>query len=390
MSNPVANTVVIEVQSHVHPAFCTVVAEPVPGLRLDANFGQEMGDERRPPLPEAPRLPVRDDESNSNSELPEDPIREFNRRTSPARMEPASAATLVRALLHTGESTMEFAQHLFAARESDQWNIQVVMFIEIICMLHARAPEPVLALNPAAGPPIVHVFGIPFKNFCRSKIREILTTGNVESYTTTVDTHGHPIGRTPLILLQTHIDAQEAAFHRDYLPPGYPDDPHAQLCVVAVMRSLLKHDRGQLRNLLLTNIIELNRRPIGGPVPRLFDLIVLIDHNMGSRNRLRSTDSIRLAYNGTTKIRLAFLRLAIAHKVLHHDPRNPMTTWEIIDCKLQALATRPRVFQYAFAELVIQTDERLFDGIQHMLAIDPDAIRLPLDAEVEVRVIEEH
>ncbi|KNZ49335.1 hypothetical protein VP01_507g6 [Puccinia sorghi] len=93
-------------------------------------------------------------------------------------------------------------------------------------------------------------------------------------------------------------------------------------------------------------MVEINCRPIGGPVPCLFDLIILIDCNMGSHNQLQSMESIRLVYKGTTKIRLAFLRLVIGHKVLHHNPRNPMTTWEIIDCK--------------FSELIIQKDKALY------------------------------
>ncbi|KNZ49334.1 hypothetical protein VP01_507g5 [Puccinia sorghi] len=76
------------------------------------------------------------------------------------------------------------------ARENDQWNIEVVMFIEIIQMLHTRGPEPPIGMNAIPGPPIVHVFGIPFKSFFQTKICEILTTRNVDSYTTSVDNHG--------------------------------------------------------------------------------------------------------------------------------------------------------------------------------------------------------
>ncbi|KNZ46981.1 hypothetical protein VP01_677g4 [Puccinia sorghi] len=109
------------------------------------------------------------------------------------------------------------------------------MFLKIICMLHSRGPKQQIPSAATALPPQPFVFGIPFKSFCcSSKIPEILTT-DLELYTTPINLEGPPLGRTPLVLLrdhQTFIDGQEQALNKDYLPPGYPDDPQAQLAAV--------------------------------------------------------------------------------------------------------------------------------------------------------------
>jgi hypothetical protein len=146
-----------------------------------------------------------------------------------------------------------------------------------------------------------------------------MTTGNVDSYSTATTSDGQPILRTPLILLQvrlhcrfliswlanhpfylfqTHIDAQEHPFARDLLPRGYPESTQAQLSLLTIMRTLLKHERGLLRAVvrensafhppeatqstddgflqLLNNIVEINRRRIAANVPNLRDLILKV------------------------------------------------------------------------------------------------------------------
>ncbi|KNZ59387.1 hypothetical protein VP01_1742g2 [Puccinia sorghi] len=109
-------------------------------------------------------------------------------------------------------------------------------------------------------------------------------------------------------------------------------------------------------------MVEINHRQIGSRVPLIFDLIILV-----------SPQNI-----GTTKICLAFLRLVICHKVFTTIQGTPCT-WEIIDRRLQHLGTKTRVFQFLFAELIIQKDEALFNGRQHINDIDPHEICLPLD-----------
>ncbi|PLW56025.1 hypothetical protein PCANC_03893 [Puccinia coronata f. sp. avenae] len=235
------------------------------------------------------------------------------------------------------------------------------MFIEASRQLHRLVGA--LDAGNVSATPAEFIYSSRFKTFCCVKIRKILTTGNVDSYTTNSTTKGMPISCTALVLLQaslpnlsfshlhpsilsaqlihpamtpklqTHIDSQEDQWMREYLPSGYPDLPSAQVSLLGQMRLLIKHDCGLVHNFLLTNIKELNRHPITGPVPTLDELIVLVDHGVASPARLCSVASIRLAYGGTGKVHIAFLQLSIAEQIFHPDCAKNKTTkiaWQII------------------------------------------------------------
>jgi hypothetical protein len=119
-------------------------------------------------------------------------------------------------------------------------------------------------------------FAIMFQNFMRKKIREILTTGNVEAYTRTHTTGGLPIAQHALGLLivsllwiklflvlskmlftnthvlhfPQHLEQQPDAFRADYFPLGWPTNQLANHAILSLMRCLLKHERGNLSNLV--------------------------------------------------------------------------------------------------------------------------------------------
>ncbi|PLW32439.1 hypothetical protein PCANC_22776 [Puccinia coronata f. sp. avenae] len=183
--------------------------------------------------------------------------------------------------------------------------------------------------------------------FCQTKICEVLTTGNVDSYLTASTVEGQPVLRTPLVLLQTYIDAPDHPFAQDNLPRGYPDSTTAQLSLLTILQTLLKHEQGHLRSVLLTNIVELNRRCIRDHVPNLANLIIKVDHMMYSSTHPQGPNGNNMAYNGTTKICIAFLQLSIAEFIFHPNRSSPLTSWEVIDRRLQHVKTKSCAFQYA-------------------------------------------
>ncbi|PLW28406.1 hypothetical protein PCASD_19584 [Puccinia coronata f. sp. avenae] len=179
------------------------------------------------------------------------------------------------------------------------------------------------------------------------KIRELLTTGNVDSYLTASTVEGQPVLRTPLVLLQTYIDAPDHPFAQDNLPRGYPDSTTAQLSLLTILQTLLKHEQGHLCSALLTNIVELNRRCIRDHVPNLANLIIKVDHMMYSSTHPQGPNGNNMAYNGTAKICIAFLQLSIAEFIFHPNRSSPLTSWEVIDRRLQHVKTKSCAFQYA-------------------------------------------
>ncbi|KAH9465121.1 hypothetical protein Pst134EA_013017 [Puccinia striiformis f. sp. tritici] len=92
---------------------------------------------------------------------------------------------------------------------------------------------------------------------------------------------------------------------------------------------------------------EFNRRVISGPVPRLGDLVVAIDCAMGSRNQLCPVTNIQAACDGTTRIRIAFLRLAVVDYLVNRDAADPMAVWATIDYHLEHVRNQSEVYQRA-------------------------------------------
>ncbi|PLW57888.1 hypothetical protein PCANC_00936 [Puccinia coronata f. sp. avenae] len=152
-------------EGNLHPDFCTSPPSPLAGLCQDNDFGRELG---TPPdhgntAPDHGRtapdhggtapdhqctardqggtareraVPRKEPRTNDKFELPDNPIGDFMRETSPQRIPPTKVAVHLQALLHSGETTVEFAQRLFAAQDAEKWNIAIIMFIKLSRQLH--------------------------------------------------------------------------------------------------------------------------------------------------------------------------------------------------------------------------------------------------------------
>ncbi|PLW35061.1 hypothetical protein PCASD_16178 [Puccinia coronata f. sp. avenae] len=180
-------------EGNLHPDFRTSPPSPLAGLRQDNDFGRELGTplDHGNTAPDHGRtapdhggtapdhqctardqggtaceraVPRKEPRTDDEFELPDDPIGDFMRETSPQRIPPTEVAVHLRALLHSGETTVEFAQRLFAARDVEKWNIAVIMFIELSCQLHALGHDvPTAAQDVLPGGPAAHVFSNTFK-----------------------------------------------------------------------------------------------------------------------------------------------------------------------------------------------------------------------------------
>ncbi|PLW07953.1 hypothetical protein PCANC_24041, partial [Puccinia coronata f. sp. avenae] len=117
---------------------------------------------------------------------------------------------------------------------------------------------------------------------CRSrvqhKIQDILMQHNLESYSQPQSIDGRIFVKSPLPLIKRYIIEQSAAFKREFLPLGLLIGNHEAMASVATfLQGMVKHKRTHLRNLLLTNTRQEQQAKEPGPVPRLMELLVLID-----------------------------------------------------------------------------------------------------------------
>ncbi|PLW14763.1 hypothetical protein PCANC_15719 [Puccinia coronata f. sp. avenae] len=395
-------------EGNLHPDFRSSQPSPLAGLPQDNKFGRELGtaphnkraaadnhvtapqngrtapahgctapaaDHQRPAITRVDLC----DNSNDNYELPENPIGDFFCETSPQRIPAAKVPVQLRALLHSGKSTADFAQRLFATRDANKWNIAVVMFIELSCQLHSLGHDvPTAAIDVLPGGPAQHVFSNTFKIFCQSKICKIMTTGNVDSYSTATTLDGQPILRTPLILLQVRL-------HCRFLIAWFANHPIIYFRPTLTLKNIHLPEIYYLKATLklLNNIVEINQRCIAANVPNLRDLILQIDHQIASSIHPQNYCGIDVAYSGTTRIHIAFLRLSLAEYISHRDRSSPLTTWEVIYRRLQHVRVQSRIFQHTFADLVVQKDQAAFPRNLRIATINKDLIHVPTNAEVK-------
>ncbi|EFP75750.1 uncharacterized protein PGTG_01081 [Puccinia graminis f. sp. tritici CRL 75-36-700-3] len=225
------------------------------------------------------------------------------------------------------------------------------------------------------------------KRFMQDHLRHILAKGNVDAYTRTMSiVDSAPIRRTPLLLLKAHVQSQDPLFHRDYLPPGYPTDIGASCKVVELMKRLLKSEKGLLRNLLLTNIRAQKDRLISGAVPCLDDLVVCIDRYMAARKQLRAVEVILRSYPSTTRTRLAFLRLYIVDHLIHRDPADNTSHWELVDQQLEYVRGQSKLYRIAYGRVVKAIDWELFGQKRKFEEIPHNDIRVPTEDDVQEQI----
>ncbi|PLW13764.1 hypothetical protein PCASD_21959 [Puccinia coronata f. sp. avenae] len=230
------------------------------------------------------------------------------------------------------------------------------------------------------------LFAVPpaqqFMQTLRQKAREIIVFEDVEAYTRTQTVRGLQIRHTPLVLMTAYLESQTPTFKSENLPAGWPTNQLASQSVLGLLRLLLKHERGSLRNLLLTNVKEFHRRPIDGPVPALADLTHIVDRAMSLGNSLRGVTAMKATYTATVKVRLAYIRLEVIHHHLNPNPANTLSQWEIIDRRLESLRRQSLNYKQAFSRLVVAANRTLFGNLE-FANMQPGAIVPPSESQIQ-------
>ncbi|PLW56342.1 hypothetical protein PCANC_04061 [Puccinia coronata f. sp. avenae] len=127
---------------------------------------------------------------------------------------------------------------------------------------------------------------------------------------------------------------------------------------------MVKHERTHLRNLLLTNARQEHLPRELGPIPRLMDLLVLINRAFKPRSALRTMAEIRA--NMTAGVQ------------------------DLIDDHLEALRVKSPLELQVHAILVIRRDQELFTGNVMFADIPDESIQMPgpIELDVEIRDVQ--
>ncbi|PLW44989.1 hypothetical protein PCASD_06937 [Puccinia coronata f. sp. avenae] len=281
--------------------------------------------------------------------------------------------------LNFDENSTSLVNPLFAVPPAQQFMVSVVLQVATLQRLGV-VPAPHEAV------PEKFVYSNAIRQTLRQKAREIIVFEDVEAYTRTQTVRGLPIRHTPLVLMTAYLESQTPTFKSENLPAGWPTNQLASQSVLSLLRLLLKHERGSLRNLLLTNVKEFHRRPIDGPVPALADLTHIVDWAMSLGNSLRGVTAMKAAYTATVKVRLAYIRLEVIHHHLNPNPANTLSQWEIIDRRLELLRRQSLNYKQAFSRLVVAANRTLFGNLE-FANMQPGAIVPPSKSQIQQEML---
>ncbi|PLW26637.1 hypothetical protein PCANC_25582 [Puccinia coronata f. sp. avenae] len=138
--------------------------------------------------------------------------------------------------------------------------------------------------------------------------------------------------------------------------------------------------------MLLTNARQEHRPRELGPIPRLMDLLVLIDCAFKPRSTLRTMAEIRADMTAGVQARIAMLRLLTMEHLLHRAPADTLSQWDLIDDHLEALRVKSPLELQVHAILVIRRDWELFTGNVMFADIPDESIQIPGPIEVDVEI----
>ncbi|KAA1088989.1 hypothetical protein PGT21_003079 [Puccinia graminis f. sp. tritici] len=222
-----------------------------------------------------------------------------------------------------------------------------------------------------------------YQRYFRTRAKQILMDPLLEVYSCEPVRGGPPAGRSLLEQVMDYVRVQSDEFKRDYLPLGYATrDPAAEASVATELRDRVKHERGAMRNMLLTNIHDPQGRPITHPVPTLTNLII----DMRTRMLPIGAQDDNIHNDGRVRTRIAYLRIRTITHYARPAPGDANRQWALVDEQLQDLRGWDKLYRRAFFKLIMELDHSTF-GDKFFSEMDVDSIRPPTEAEVMAKMV---
>ncbi|KAA1126581.1 hypothetical protein PGTUg99_028794 [Puccinia graminis f. sp. tritici] len=211
------------------------------------------------------------------------------------------------------------------------------------CTLEARHANTIFAiaafsqLKCSPAPAAIHVFDERFRDFVRASARMILLKPTLEAYSNNPHRNG-ALPKTLYYLTLDAIDQQPDEWKEDHLAPeSTREDPPALEAYRDAVGELLKHQRSNLRTLLLGNILETQRISIKGSVPNRHEMITAIYEDLPPRTAKMTASEIQhqVNTNWAMRIRMSYARLVMVHYYVHKSKKT--SQWMEIDERLGVL-----------------------------------------------------
>ncbi|EHS64756.1 uncharacterized protein PGTG_22475 [Puccinia graminis f. sp. tritici CRL 75-36-700-3] len=221
------------------------------------------------------------------------------------------------------------------------------------------------------------------QDFIRDSARRFMLRPDLEAYTQGTGSNAPSPEQGLLSLIMGHINNQDAAFHRQHLPPGSIRDLLiGDNVVVRLVKGITKHVRNKARNILLTGILQPAGLSDNNKIPNIHELSRLLWKHL-TRNPRRLTElQIDGEIDPTLKVRFAYLRMATISNYMDPNMRN-VSQWDTIDAQLAMNRREPANYSAAWRNIISERDHELFAHSPHFEDLDLDCALCPSDDEIQ-------
>ncbi|EFP84193.2 uncharacterized protein PGTG_10571 [Puccinia graminis f. sp. tritici CRL 75-36-700-3] len=275
--------------------------------------------------------------------------------------------------LDNHEEFARIGQPLFSIPETERWPAAVALIL-----LQGRANT----ASPATTMVLTNEDTPNLKTLVSSNIRLILLNPKLDIY-------GQRGSRTnldaisPYSMMKTLLDSQSPRFLKQ-LPSNYNDNPAWLNSFDNLIKQQLKADKFKLSSLIQTNLPSPPEK-----VPSIKELVSSVFIAMHPRYKNTPKQQVYGQVPPPTRARLAYIRFMINLNRIQREGKKKgetPTIWHQINDDLNSRVGQTRMYRYAFGQLILAKDERLWDGQTALDEVDPDDCALPTEAEIATEI----
>ncbi|EFP84885.1 uncharacterized protein PGTG_10356 [Puccinia graminis f. sp. tritici CRL 75-36-700-3] len=183
--------------------------------------------------------------------------------------------------------------------------------------------------------------------------------------------------------MKTILDSQSPRFLQQ-LPEDYSENCTWLASFDNIIRQQLKAEKFKL-----STIIQSNLPPPPAKVPPILKLVSSVYIAMHPCYKNTPEARVYAEVPPPARARLAYIRFMIHLNHIQREGKQKgetPTIWHQINDDLNARVGRTRMYRYAFGQIILAKDKRLWDGATTLDKVDPDDCALPTEDEIAAEI----
>ncbi|OAV97357.1 hypothetical protein PTTG_26027 [Puccinia triticina 1-1 BBBD Race 1] len=290
----------------------------------------------------------------------------------------------LRANISNAKEFIRVAAPVFNIPEHERWPAAIIMILaglediqsgmvtKLVSKLKSRTKEASQPASTTLLAPKLEVVG-SLKNFVHTYLCIILLDG-------TLDTYGRLRGQRINGAVTPFTTMKDQAFLSQF-PANWQENDVWNSQLNTLITNDLKAEKHKLVGLLASNLPTTGKPP--PPVPNLFDLVKSVFSGMLPRYKDACPKKINAEVKAPAKARLAHMRMVFNLNCIARDKGSKVTFWHQLDNSLYMRIGKPRLYNFAFARLILKKDLAMWNKTRTVDDVDPSDFVLPTKEEIK-------